>query len=74
MTDDPKAPEQDQTSDAIDDVSETTVSTPEPPGGKRVSEAGNEYVGRMMDDDLKANPRVDGDGTEGDGPEGDEAA
>ncbi len=65
MTDDPKAPEQDQTDDAITDVSKTTVSTPEP-DGKRVAEAGNAYVGRMMDDDLKTTPRVEGDGMEGD--------
>ena len=66
MTDDPKAPEQDQTDDAINDVSKTTVSTPDPDGA-RVAEAGNEYVGRMMDDDLKANPRLDGDEAAGDG-------
>ncbi len=63
MTDDPKAPEQDQTDDAIADVSKTTVSTPEP-DGKRVAEAGNQYVGRMMDDDMKTTPRPDGDGME----------
>lgn len=69
MTDDPKAPEQDQQSDAIDaaDTTKTTVSTPEPPDGERVSEAGNTYVGRMMDDALKTNPRVRGDGTADDG-------
>ena len=62
----PKAPEQDQHSDAIGDVSQNTVSTPKP-DGERVSEAGHGYVGRQMDDRLKANPRVQGDGTEGDG-------
>lgn len=62
----PRAPEQDQHSDAIDDVSKNTVSTPEPEG-ERVAEAGNAYVGRQMSDDMKANPRVEGDGTEGDG-------
>ena len=62
----PHAPEQDQTSDAIDDAQTNTVSTPEP-DGKRVAEAGNAYVGRQMDDRLKANPRVEGDGTAGDG-------
>lgn len=57
----PHAPEQDQSSDAIDDTSQNVVSTPEPQG-KRVAEAGNAYVGRQMDDRLKANPRVEGDG------------
>ncbi len=64
MTVDPHAPEQDQTSPAIDaaGVTQTTVSTPDTDGA-RVSEAGHGYVGRTMDDDLKANPRVRGDGT-----------
>lgn len=68
MTPDPKAPEQDQASDAIDaaGVTGTNVSTPDTEGA-RVAEAGNQYVGRTMRDDLKANPRVDGDGTEDDG-------
>ena len=68
------APEQDQSSDAIDDVSKTTVSTPEP-DGERVAEAGHAYVGRQMDDRMKTTPRVEGDGTMGDGtpPEDDEA-
>lgn len=29
------------------------------PEGKRIAEAGNAYVGRQMDDDLKAHPRVE---------------
>lgn len=61
-----RIPDQDQSSDAISDVSQNTVSTPEP-DGERVAEAGNAYVGRQMDDRLKANPRVEGDGTVGDG-------
>jgi len=37
-------------------------SAVEVPDGARVAEAGNAYVGRMMDDDLKTTPRVeDGD-------------
>lgn len=70
----PKAPEQDQHSDAIDaaGVTQSTVSTPDTEGA-RVSEAGHGYVGRMMDDDLKTNPRVRGDGEveTGDTPDGD---
>ena len=55
----PASPEQDQQIEV--DTTETTVSTPEPDGA-RVAEAGHSYVGRMMDDTLKANPRVeDGD-------------
>ena len=59
----PRPPEQDQQSDAIDAARTTneTVSTPETDGA-RVAEAGHGYVGRMMDDDLKTNPRVRGDG------------
>ncbi len=59
--DTPNAPEQDQTSDAIDDVSKTTVSTPEP-DGKRVAEAGHGYVGRTMSDDVKTTSREKGSG------------
>ncbi|HEX8298631.1 MAG TPA: hypothetical protein VF594_05660, partial [Rubricoccaceae bacterium] len=62
--DTPKAPEQNQQSDAIDAANTSTgstVSTPETDGA-RVAEAGNGYVGRTMDDDLKTNPRVRGDG------------
>lgn len=34
----------------------------EMPEGARVAEAGNAYVGRQLDDDLKENPRLeDGD-------------
>ena len=69
----PKPPEQDQHSDAIDaeGTTRSTVSTPETDGA-RVSEAGHGYVGRTMDDRLKANPRVRGDG-EADAADGDAA-
>ena len=67
----PRPPEQDQHSDAIDaaGVTQSTVSTPETEGA-RVSEAGHGYVGRMMDDAIKTNPRVRGDG-EADAPDND---
>lgn len=29
------------------------------PDGDRIAEAGNAYVGRQLDDDLKANPRLE---------------
>ncbi len=55
------APEQNQASDAIARQGErgsTEVSThdAEQP---RTGEAGNQYVGRQMDDGLKSSPRVD---------------
>lgn len=61
--DTPKAPEQDQTSDAIDDAgtSQTTVSTHDTDGA-RVAEAGHGYVGRTMSDDVKSTPRDEGSG------------
>lgn len=31
----------------------------EEPDGKRLGEAGHTYVGRQMDDDLQANPRIE---------------
>lgn len=54
------APAQDQASDAIPprEHGDTEVRTPSPTQ-PRTGEAGNDYVGRQMDDDLKANPRVD---------------
>lgn len=59
--DTPNAPEQDQTSDAVDDVSKTTVATGETEG-KRVAEAGHGYVGRTMSDDVKTTSREEGSG------------
>ncbi|HEX9950546.1 MAG TPA: hypothetical protein VGB53_02165 [Rubricoccaceae bacterium] len=70
MPDTPKAPAQNQQSDAIDAAdtsSGSTVSTPDTDGA-RVAEAGNGYVGRTMDDSLKTNPRVRGDGEVNDAP------
>ncbi len=60
----PKAPGQDQTSDAVADVSKTTVSTPKPADGERASKAGS--PGRP-DGKLNKNLCVHGDGTAGDG-------
>lgn len=61
----PTKPEQDQDSDAIDRAvendSDEPGSAPEVEGGRQ-AEAGNAYVGRTMDDSLKANPRVDDPG------------
>lgn len=55
----PDPPEQSQQADI--ETTGVTVRTPDTDGA-RVAEAGHGYVGRMMDDDLKANPRVeDGD-------------
>ena len=60
MADDtPRTPDQPQDVDA--DTTGPVVRTPEPDGA-RVAEAGHAYAGRPLDDDLKANPRVeDGD-------------
>ena len=54
----PRAPEQAQNLPEDAETSSQNVRTPEPEE-KRLGEAGNEYVGRQMDDRLKANPRVD---------------
>ena len=54
---DSKTPRTTQENDAIDETG-ANVRTPEPEE-KRLGEAGNEYVGRQMDDALKAHPRVD---------------
>lgn len=58
----PDAPQQD---DAIEQAGSngSNVRTPEPEG-KRLGEAGGEYVGRQMDDALKSTPR-EGDADEG---------
>lgn len=63
MPDTPKAPEQDQSSDAVDDAAttQTTVATPDADGA-RVSEAGHGYVGRTMSDSVKTTPRDEGSG------------
>ena len=53
----PRVPAQEQDLPAEAETTGTTVRTPEP-DEKRLGEAGNEYVGRQLDDDLKANPRV----------------
>lgn len=55
-----RRPEQDQDTAAIpaSGASDEPGSAPEMDGA-RVAEAGNAYVGRTMDDDLKSSPRVD---------------
>ena len=56
------APEQGQSSDAIEPGRDAAPAAQEVPDGARVAEAGNSYVGRMLDDRLKSSPRVqDGD-------------
>lgn len=59
----PHQPEQDQDSDAVDEVTATESdepgSAPEVGEGARVAEAGHAYTGRQMDDELKSSPRVD---------------
>lgn len=60
----PRPPDVSQDSEAIDESGESAVpaAAPEVDEGARVAEAGNAYVGRQMDDDLKTNPRLeDGD-------------
>ena len=56
-------PEQDQdATEAMDTDRDAAPAASEVEDGARVAEAGNAYVGREMDDALKANPRVeDGD-------------
>lgn len=56
-------PEQDQSATpAMDTERDAAPAAAELEDGARVAEAGNAYVGRQLDDDLKANPRVeDGD-------------
>ena len=53
-----RAPEQDQSLPEGAETTSQTVATPDPEGD-RVAEAGNAYVGRTLDDDLKENPRVE---------------
>ncbi len=45
---------------ALEDAADTgaTVRTPDPEANRQ-GEAGNDYVGRQMDDGLKANPRIE---------------
>ena len=58
----PHAPEQEQADGAIDPDGDAAPAAAEVEDGARVAEAGNAYVGRTMDDDLKSSPRVtDGD-------------
>lgn len=58
----PHAPEQDQSDDAIAPDRDAAPAAAEVEDGARVAEAGNAYVGRQLDDDLKTSPRVeDGD-------------
>ena len=63
MSDDPRPPEQDQSAtDAMDTDDDGAPAASEVEDGARVAEAGNAYVGRTLDDDLKSSPRVeDGD-------------
>ena len=63
-TDAPKAPEQNQQSDAIDAADTGQEVSTHETDGARVAEAGHGYVGRTMSDDLKTTPRVKGDGEE----------
>ena len=66
------APEQDQDSEAVDaavrEDSDEPGSAPEVEDGARIAEAGNAYVGRTMDDDLKSSPREEGSGVDEDAP------
>lgn len=56
----PRTPEQDQDSPAIEPDRDAAPAANEmPDGDARVAEAGNAYVGRQLDDRLKANPRVE---------------
>ena len=58
----PHAPEQEQADDAIEPDRDAAPAAAEVEEGARVAEAGNAYVGRTLDDDLKSAPRVeDGD-------------
>ena len=56
-------PEQDQSAtEAMDTDRDAAPAAAEVEDGARVAEAGNAYVGRTLDDDLKTSPRVeDGD-------------
>ena len=59
----PRRPEQDQRSDAVDravaHASDEPASAPDVEDGARVAEAGHAYTGRGVADKLKANPRVE---------------
>lgn len=56
-------PEQDQdATPAMDTDRDSAPAASEVEDGARVAEAGNAYIGRTLDDDLKTAPRVeDGD-------------
>lgn len=61
------SPEQEQDDPAIDAAVEADSSEPGSApemDDARIAEAGNAYVGRTMDDDLKSSPRVEDSGTE----------
>ena len=53
------APEQDQDAPAIEPDRDAAPAATEVEDGARVAEAGNAYVGRMLDDSLKSSPRVE---------------
>lgn len=53
-----RIPDQDQSLPDDAETASENVSTPEP-DGKRLGEAGSQYTGRQLDDDLKTNPRVE---------------
>lgn len=56
-----KAPSSDAPESPQPDLDPQTAAS-EVPNGARVAEAGNAYIGRQLDDDLKSSPRVeDGD-------------
>ncbi len=59
----PRKPEQTQNkTSSMDTDRDAAPAAAEVEEGARVAEAGNAYVGRMMDDSLKSSPRVeDGD-------------
>ncbi|WP_420455363.1 hypothetical protein [Rubrivirga sp.] len=56
---DARKPEADQDDDAIEPDRDAAPAATEVEDGARVAEAGNAYVGRMLDDDLKSSPRVE---------------
>lgn len=61
-TNTPHRPEQDQSATDAMDTDDAAPAASEVDDGARVAEAGNAYVGRTLDDDLKSSPRVeDGD-------------
>lgn len=55
----PHAPELSQQAEGDMDPDDAAPLAAEVDEGARVAEAGNAYVGRQMDDDLKTSPRVE---------------